>query len=318
LNDIVENQISQKADISSVFNKNEVLNQLSTKQDVIGNDDLLISNIKSLQSILDSKQGVLSDHNAIKIQQVENLQGWLNAMAYKENVYYINEVDNLLSQKQSVLHDNSLTINMTSGLEEALNSKQHVIKANDLSISQVANLRESLDSKCDKTNYYTNQDVDVKVSNLVEQVQTQLQDKYDKVDVYSKLETDTIASTKQNVIGANSLSMNMVHGLEDYVNSKQDRLPSQNALSMDQVTGLTTTLNNKVDVQAVYKKSEVNTLIAQAEQVINNIDKTIIGLGNVDNVAVSNMALEESQITGLVDNLQAINTSLKKKMNNHN
>jgi hypothetical protein len=98
LNDIVDNQIGKKADISAVLDKNEVLNQLSTKQNVIHDNDLLISNIRSLQSILDSKQSVLPDHNAIKIQQVENLQNWLNAMAYKENVYYINEIDNMLSQ----------------------------------------------------------------------------------------------------------------------------------------------------------------------------------------------------------------------------
>ena len=74
-------------------------------------------------------------------------------MAYKEDVYYIDEIDNMLSQKQPLLLDNSLTINMTYGLEEALNSKQHVIGSNGLTISQVANLQPVLDAKRDKTNY---------------------------------------------------------------------------------------------------------------------------------------------------------------------
>jgi hypothetical protein len=81
------------------------------------------------------------------------------------------------------------------------------------------------------------------------------------------------------------------------------------------VTGLVVSLNNKVDMQSVYTKRQVNELLSQAEASINNIDKVVIGLGNVDNVSVSNMTLKPSQIEGLNASLGSINDALNLKVN---
>jgi hypothetical protein len=137
-------QLDERLYQVDVYPKLEVDNIASTKQDVIGDNDLTISNTHSLQQSLESKQNRLPAQNALQIQQVEYLQTYVEFNGCKENVYYINEIDNMMSQKQPTLHENSLTINMTSGLLEALNSKQHVIGSNSLSFSQVANLQPSL------------------------------------------------------------------------------------------------------------------------------------------------------------------------------
>ena len=143
-------------------NPNEVILK---KQNIIGENDLSISMVQSLQESLDSKQNLLPETNALVIGQITNLDQILHSKVDSSIVYTQSEIDNKLSLKQPVLKNGDITINMVNQLHEILDSKQSKLAARDaLSIDQISNLQPILDEKADVNTVYIKGQIDDKLS----------------------------------------------------------------------------------------------------------------------------------------------------------
>ena len=132
------------------------------------------------------------------------------------------------------------------------------------------------------------------------QINAFLDTKQDKSVSYNASQIDNLLSQKQKTIGEDDLSVSMISGLQDVLNSTANTLPSTNAVSIQQVSNLESSLNtksnktetytiaqvdgiissfqtnvnqsigNKVDTNQVYKNNEVDTQMGMKQNVITN------------------------------------------------
>ena len=161
--------------LNELTSKDYVDRQLNTKQDVIEDGDLNISNIAELQTSLNAKQDVIVD-GGLSIAKTANLQTSLNA---KQDVIPVGgltiaktaNLQTSLNAKQDVIVDGGLSISKTANLQSSLNAKQNVIQNGGLSIAKTANLQTSLDAKQDVLTAGNNITIDVNnvISSSVDQ-----------------------------------------------------------------------------------------------------------------------------------------------------
>ena len=99
---------------------------------------------------------------------------------------------------------------MVQGLVDALDSKQNQIIDNSIKISEVANLQTSLDAKPNSVNVYSKLDVDTLFSQRQIQLDQSIQNKANASTVFSKSEVNELLNTKQPVIEDNDLVISQV------------------------------------------------------------------------------------------------------------
>ena len=128
-----------------IVNDVNIITEIGTKQDTIGDGDLTIANTNGLQSALNDKQDTIEDGD-LTIANTNGLQSALN-------------------DKQDTIEDGDLTIAKTDGLQPALNDKQDTIEDGDLTIAKTDGLQTALNGKQDTiSNFEVNGNVNFNTS----------------------------------------------------------------------------------------------------------------------------------------------------------
>ena len=95
-----------------------------------------------------------------------------------------------------------------------------------------------------------------------QQINAFLDTKQDKSISSSAAQIDNLLSQKQKTIGEDDLSVSMISGLQDVLNSKANTLPSTNAVSIQQVSNLESSLNTKSNKTETYTITQVDGIIS--------------------------------------------------------
>ena len=119
----VQGFLFDKSDRINTYTKTQANELFSEEQPVIRLDDFAISMTIGLIDAIDSKQNLLPTQDCITLQQVTTLETLLADLAPKTSVYTQGEIDDLLSDKNNTVVDDSLTISFIEGLADALTSK---------------------------------------------------------------------------------------------------------------------------------------------------------------------------------------------------
>ena len=113
------------------------------------------------------------------------------------------------------------------------------------------------------------------------QINAFLDTRQDKSISYSAAQIDNLLSQKQKTIGEDGLSVSMISGLQDVLNSKANTLPSTNAVSSQQVSNLESSWNTKSNKTETYTITQVDGIISSSQTNVNQSIDNKVGTNQV-------------------------------------
>jgi len=176
-------------------------------------DNHAISVITGLQTALDSKQDSIGNGD-LTIAMVNSLQTSLNGKVSGNRV--LTDVPiNAVFTDTVYTHPTNHAISVITGLQTALNSKQDAIGSEDLTIQQTDGLQDALDAKVDDSQVLTNVPANAVFTDTV-----YTHPANHAISVITGLQT--ALNSKQDGIGSEDLTIAMTDGLQDALNAKVD------------------------------------------------------------------------------------------------